>query len=91
MDLAYRGKHIVNGYARWFRVDSGCALIEVLKLGVELDPCRVERLRTTLREPERAGRHSIRPWPRSSLEPDRVPPKSEIVVEVFAEPLPTAT
>jgi hypothetical protein len=45
----YSGKNIVRGYARWFRVDLGCALKEFQLLGVPLDPAYVERLRLTLR------------------------------------------
>ncbi|MEW6746455.1 MAG: hypothetical protein AB1486_27255 [Planctomycetota bacterium] len=51
----YHGKHIVKSYARWFRVDFGCALNELQMLGVSLDPVYVERVKTTLRERSRQG------------------------------------
>ena len=52
----YQGKNIVRGYARWFRVDLGCALKELQHLGVPLDPAYVERLRLTLKNRSRPRR-----------------------------------
>ena len=40
----YQGKNVVRGYARWFGVDPGCALTELLLLDVDLDVC-LEQLR----------------------------------------------
>lgn len=52
----FTGKNAVRGYARWFGVDLGCALLELQMLGVRVDPTYVDRVRTTLREKERIGR-----------------------------------
>ena len=52
----FTGKNVVRGYARWFGVDLGCALVELQMLGVPLDPTYVARVRETLREKERIGR-----------------------------------
>lgn len=49
----FGGKNVVRGYAKWFGVDLGCALKELQKLGVELDPTYVERLLCTLRSRRR--------------------------------------
>ncbi len=50
----YQGKNIVRGYTRWYGVDLGCALKELLLLDVKLDPVYVEQLRQTLRNRSRS-------------------------------------
>ena len=45
----YQGKNIVRGYAKWYGVDPGCALTELVLLDVELDPVYVEHLKRTLK------------------------------------------
>ena len=52
----FTGKNVVRGYARWFGVDLGCALLELQMLDVRVDPTYVDRVRATLREKERIGR-----------------------------------
>lgn len=55
----YSGKNLVRGYARWFRVDLGCALKELQLLGVPLDPAYVERLRQALRDRSKLRRTAL--------------------------------
>ena len=75
----FEGFNVVRSYARWFGVDLACALKELRRLGVELDPIYVSRLETTLRNrPLRATRRAVPmdctddldPFPEDLLEPD---------------------
>ncbi|WP_394842860.1 hypothetical protein LZC95_38030 [Pendulispora brunnea] len=68
----FNGKNLVRGYAKWFGVDLGCALKELLLLGVALDPIYVERLRTSLRN-------------RASRAPSSAPPREDIPEESYEE------
>ncbi len=54
----YTGKNVVRGYARWFGVDLGCALLELwmLDVDVHVDPTYAARVRATMQEKERIGR-----------------------------------
>lgn len=43
----YPGKNVVAGYRKHFAVNAFCALIELQRLGVRLDPEYVERVRSS--------------------------------------------
>lgn len=48
MALWYGGKNIVRGYAPWFGVDLGCAIVELRLLGVDIDPEYELQVRRTI-------------------------------------------
>jgi hypothetical protein len=45
--VKYTGKNVVKAYRKHFAVDTLCALIELQRLGVQLDPEYVQRLRSS--------------------------------------------
>ena len=47
----YGGKNIVRGYARWFGVDLGCAIVELRLLGVDIDSEYELQVRRTIAAP----------------------------------------
>ncbi len=45
----YKGRHVVNSYAKWFGVDTRCALRELQILGASVDPGHTRSLKAPLR------------------------------------------
>ncbi len=64
---SFEGTDVIRSYARWFKVDLGCALKELQLLDFGLDPVRVERLKDTLRN---RGRPQKIPTPSDGDVPD---------------------
>lgn len=53
---AFKGRHVVKSYARWFGVDLRCALTELRLIGAQLDPAYVAVLEKTLQQRRRTPR-----------------------------------
>jgi hypothetical protein len=45
---SYEGRNIIKGYAKWFKVDKICAIIELRMLGIEISPEREKQVRDAI-------------------------------------------